>query len=96
MSACSGRPLSTISLALIGLYRFSLAGLLGGQCRFYPTCSSYAEDALRAHGFLAGWTLALKRIGRCHPWHAGGYDPVPLAGHCRVGVSEDTRIASSR
>jgi len=63
--------------ALITLYRFTLSGLLGGQCRFYPSCSQYATEAVRAHGAARGSWLTLRRLGSCHPWNAGGYDPVP-------------------
>jgi putative membrane protein insertion efficiency factor len=53
--------------------------LLGPRCRFYPSCSQYALDALAVHGTLRGGALALYRLARCHPWHPGGYDPVPAA-----------------
>ncbi|MEW6016338.1 MAG: membrane protein insertion efficiency factor YidD [Candidatus Zixiibacteriota bacterium] len=64
---------------LLGIlvYRYTLSPLLGQECRFYPTCSRYAETALKKHGALQGVWLAAKRICRCHPWHDGGYDPVP-------------------
>lgn len=58
-------------------YRLAVSPFLGNTCRFYPTCSAYAEDALRKHGVLKGLYLALRRITRCHPWHPGGVDPVP-------------------
>ncbi len=64
-------------IALIYLYRFTLSPIIGNQCRYEPTCSHYAEDALRKHGAIRGSWLALKRIVRCHPWHDGGFDPVP-------------------
>ncbi len=51
--------------------------MLGPHCRFEPTCSFYAEQAIREHGALLGTALAIKRISKCHPWHKGGYDPVP-------------------
>ena len=66
--------------ALIGLvqgYRYLLKPWLGNACRFEPTCSQYALDALRTHGAAAGATLAAGRLLRCHPWCDGGHDPVP-------------------
>jgi uncharacterized protein len=59
------------------LYRWFLSPYLGRQCRFEPTCSAYALDAIRKHGVLRGYWLAVKRIGRCHPWGGAGLDPVP-------------------
>lgn len=64
-------------LLLILIYRYTLGPLLGNQCRFYPSCSHYAEDAIKEHGAFHGVIMAVKRIFRCHPWHEGGYDPVP-------------------
>lgn len=63
--------------ALIWLYRHSLSMLMGRHCRFVPSCSEYADEALRVHGALKGSWLALKRIARCHPWGGSGHDPVP-------------------
>ena len=51
--------------------------MLGPTCRFYPSCSCYAEEALQQHGAVRGSYLTVRRLMRCHPWHAGGYDPVP-------------------
>lgn len=62
---------------LIKGYQFALSPLLGNCCRFYPSCSSYSIKALQTHGTLKGSSLAMRRILRCHPWHEGGYDPVP-------------------
>ena len=64
-------------VGLIRAYRRVLSPLLGKRCRFHPTCSAYAEGALREHGVLRGGWLALHRVGRCHPFNPGGYDPVP-------------------
>lgn len=64
-------------LALIWLYKHSLAYLIGGRCRFYPSCSDYGWQAVTKHGAWRGAGLTVRRIGRCHPWHPGGYDPVP-------------------
>jgi len=68
-----------VLLALISAYRLLLSPLLGASCRFYPTCSTYAAEAIETHGALRGTWLAVKRILKCHPWHAGGVDPVPPA-----------------
>jgi putative membrane protein insertion efficiency factor len=65
---------------LVRLYQLTLSPLLGGQCRFYPSCSAYALDALAIHGAVRGSALAGKRLLRCHPWNPGGYDPVPECG----------------
>ena len=65
-------------LRLIGVYQLLLSPFFGRQCRFYPTCSVYAREAIETHGSLRGSWLAVKRIVRCGPWHPGGTDPVPL------------------
>ena len=67
-------------LGLVWIYRTAISPLLGANCRFEPTCSAYAEEALRRHGGLRGGWLMLRRIARCHPWGGSGYDPVPDAG----------------
>jgi putative membrane protein insertion efficiency factor len=68
-------------LGLIELYQTLISPMLGNRCRFYPTCSHYAADALAEHGLFKGTWLALKRIGKCHPLHEGGFDPVPPRTH---------------
>jgi putative membrane protein insertion efficiency factor len=60
-------------------YQLLVSPMLGQNCRFYPSCSSYAIEALEVHGAAHGGFLALRRVCRCHPWHAGGVDPVPAA-----------------
>lgn len=64
-------------LALIRFYQFAISPLLGQRCRFFPSCSEYAVEAIERHGILRGGWLGLRRLSHCHPWHAGGYDPVP-------------------
>lgn len=64
-------------LWLIRGYQLAISPMLGNRCRFYPSCSEYSMESLQRHGLLRGLWLTLRRIGRCHPWHPGGYDPVP-------------------
>jgi putative membrane protein insertion efficiency factor len=64
-------------IAAIKLYQVTLSPWLGRQCRYEPTCSVYAEQALRRFGVRRGLSLAVRRLGRCHPWGGSGYDPVP-------------------
>jgi uncharacterized protein len=66
-----------VLLAFIGAYRLFLSPFLGTNCRFYPTCSAYASEAIETHGAARGTWLAMRRILKCHPWHPGGVDPVP-------------------
>jgi uncharacterized protein len=67
---------TALLIAAIRLYRVSLSGWLGGQCRYYPTCSSYAEEAIKVHGAARGSAKAIWRILRCNPFGTGGFDPV--------------------
>ncbi len=66
-----------ILITLVRAYRLLVSPFLAPSCRFQPTCSAYAVEALRRHGGLRGTWLAIRRIGRCHPWGGSGYDPVP-------------------
>ncbi|WP_462380378.1 membrane protein insertion efficiency factor YidD [Pseudomonas sp. Marseille-QA0892] len=67
----------------IQFYRYAISPLMANHCRFYPSCSCYALEAIEAHGAVRGSWLAVRRLGRCHPWNAGGYDPVPPAEQSR-------------
>lgn len=62
---------------LLQAYKYAVSPLLGQNCRFHPSCSDYAREAVERHGVLRGGWLALRRVSRCHPWSPGGYDPVP-------------------
>lgn len=68
-------------IILVKGYRYFISPLLGPHCRFNPTCSAYAITALERHGLIKGGWLAIRRIGRCHPWNPGGNDPVPECTH---------------
>lgn len=69
--------ISRILIFFIRIYQYTLSPLLGANCRYLPTCSSYAVEALTIHGPFKGAYLAIKRILSCHPWGGSGYDPVP-------------------
>lgn len=76
-------------LAVVGFYRRYISPALPPSCRFTPSCSAYAAEALERHGALRGSWLAVRRLLRCHPWHRGGHDPVPPA------VGTDSALAST-
>jgi uncharacterized protein len=75
--AAGGKAMSKLIVALIQAYRYAVSPMLGPSCRFYPSCSDYARQAVLRHGAPHGVWLALKRVLRCNPWHCGGHDPVP-------------------
>ncbi|WP_211167340.1 membrane protein insertion efficiency factor YidD [Aromatoleum evansii] len=69
--------MKSLLLGLLRVYKYAISPMLGRNCRFHPSCSDYAAEAVQRHGALKGGWLAFKRVGRCHPFHPGGYDPVP-------------------
>lgn len=69
--------MKTLLTFLLRFYQVAISPLMGPRCRFYPSCSNYALEALRVHGAAKGSYLAARRVCRCHPWNAGGVDPVP-------------------
>ena len=88
-----GAPARLLLLAAIRVYRVTLSGWLGGQCRFLPSCSRYAEDAIRTHGAAKGTWLATRRVLRCNPFGRGGLDPAPPArGRRRSDPAYDSII----
>ena len=71
------RFFTSLLVRLIKTYQLLLSPMLGQNCRYYPTCSHYAQESLNKHGIIKGSYLATRRLLRCHPWHDGGFDPVP-------------------
>ena len=69
--------MKTVLLAAVRGYQYALRPMLGANCRFYPSCSDYAREAIERHGAMRGSWLAARRVCRCHPYHPGGFDPVP-------------------
>lgn len=69
--------MKALLLLVFRFYRYFISPLLGSNCRFHPSCSAYAMEAVERHGAWRGGWLAIKRVGRCSPFHPGGYDPVP-------------------
>jgi putative membrane protein insertion efficiency factor len=82
--------MKALLLLLLRIYKLCVSPFLGQNCRFYPSCSDYAAQAVREHGALKGSALATKRLCKCHPWHPGGFDPVPGKPHesHSAGVSD--------
>jgi putative membrane protein insertion efficiency factor len=73
-------PGARLGIGLVRVYQWTIRPLTGANCRFWPSCSDYAIEALRTHGAIKGSALATRRILRCNPWHEGGVDPVPGIG----------------
>ena len=86
------RPVRRLLLGAIGFYSRAISPALPPRCRFYPTCSAYAAEAIERHGAARGTWLALRRLLKCAPWHPGGVDPVPPA---RPGTTEPDRASST-
>jgi uncharacterized protein len=82
-------PLTLVLRVLIRFYQYVISPLLGPSCRYLPTCSEYALDAIETHGVLRGGWLAARRLLRCHPWGGSGFDPVPGPSGRAPGATED-------
>ena len=80
--------MNRILINLIGFYKKYISPLKPASCRFYPTCSDYAIEAIQKYGYFKGTILSLKRLLKCHPYHPGGYDPVPEKGDRLLGTGE--------
>ena len=81
-----GHQLKFLLIALLRGYRFAISPLYGQVCRYHPTCSAYALEAITVHGSIKGCWLAVRRVLRCNPWALGGYDPVPPKHQMTQGV----------
>lgn len=77
-----------LAALLIRIYQWTVSPLLGPRCRFYPSCSQYALEAIERFGLLKGGWLAVVRLGRCHPWQPGGFDPVPEARRSLISAPQ--------
>lgn len=88
--------MARVLLAIIGLYRTAISPIRPPSCRYRPTCSAYAVEAIQLHGAGRGSWLALRRLLRCHPFHAGGHDPVPshVASRDHISLATPSRPAA--
>ena len=80
------RAITAVILLPVHGYRVLISPLIGANCRFQPSCSSYTIEAIQLHGIIKGGYLAAKRIGKCHPWGGSGFDPVPQKDACKDDV----------
>ena len=85
-----GFVLTWLLIGVITLYRHTISPTLPPTCRYHPSCSAYALEAVTGHGAVRGTWLSMRRIGRCHPWAAGGYDPVPSPASSAVESSSQS------
>jgi putative membrane protein insertion efficiency factor len=88
-------PARRLATAPIRAYRALVSPLLGQRCRFHPSCSAYAVEAVERHGVARGFWLAVRRVARCHPLHPGGYDPVPAPRHGDVAEVDSAKELAS-
>lgn len=83
-----------VLIGLLRAYRFAISPLYGQVCRYHPSCSAYALEAVTVHGSIKGSWLAMRRIARCNPWARGGYDPVPPHKSHHTGAAAPTHKTS--
>jgi uncharacterized protein len=84
----------TAVLGLIKAYQYGIRPMLGQRCRFFPSCSEYTTDAIREYGVLHGGAMGAMRLAKCHPWHAGGFDPVPEKKSTLIAAANAAQPAS--
>ena len=77
MTSSKRNAAEAVARGLIKAYQYGIRPMLGPRCRFFPSCSEYTADAIGVYGVLRGSAMGAMRLAKCHPWHAGGYDPVP-------------------
>ncbi len=83
------------ALGLIKAYQYGIRPMLGQRCRFFPSCSEYTADAIGEYGVLRGSAMGAMRLAKCHPWHAGGYDPVPEKASPRASAHSAQRASTN-
>ena len=88
-------PASSVALGLIKAYQYGIRPMLGQRCRFFPSCSEYTAEAIGSYGVIRGAAMGAKRLAKCHPWHAGGYDPVPEKSAVQTTKSSAAHPVSS-